>query len=90
MSRLWYIRIKLGRFRDWISGRELGTGERVFRGVLSPLDIIPGVNSITKFSGTVKLAHLGDMGISSIKTGIKRSFNNGVTHIKNMVETNCQ
>ncbi|MED3698924.1 AHH domain-containing protein, partial [Heyndrickxia sporothermodurans] len=73
--------------KDWISGRELGTGERVFRGVLSPLDIIPGVNSITKFSGTVKLAHLGDMGISSIKTGIKRSFNNGVTHIKNMVET---
>ncbi|MGG4504924.1 polymorphic toxin type 15 domain-containing protein [Heyndrickxia sporothermodurans] len=73
--------------KDWISGRELGTGERVFRGVLSPLDIIPGVNSITKFSGTVKLAHLGDMGISSIKTGIKSSVNNGVTKVRSLVET---
>ncbi|KYD10032.1 hypothetical protein B4102_2445 [Heyndrickxia sporothermodurans] len=73
--------------KDWISGRELGTGERVFRGVLSPLDIIPGVNSITKFSGTVKFAHLGDMGISSIKTGIKSSVNNGVTKVRSLVET---
>ncbi|MGE6257034.1 hypothetical protein ACQKCU_03830 [Heyndrickxia sporothermodurans] len=73
--------------KDWISGRELGTGERVFRGLLSPLDIIPGVSSVTKFSGAVKLAHLGDMGISSIKTGIKNSVNNGMNQVKNLVET---
>ncbi|PTY77161.1 hypothetical protein B5V89_15590, partial [Heyndrickxia sporothermodurans] len=73
--------------KDWISGRELGTGERVFRGLLSPLDIIPGVSSITKFSGAVKLAHLGDMGQFAVKTGIKSSIKDGVTHIGNMVET---
>ncbi|WP_249927470.1 HNH endonuclease, partial [Heyndrickxia sporothermodurans] len=73
--------------KDWISGRELGTGERVFRGLLSPLDIIPGVSSVTKFSGAVKLAHVGDMGQFAIKTGIKSSINDGVTHIRNMVET---
>ncbi|WP_249927471.1 DNA/RNA non-specific endonuclease, partial [Heyndrickxia sporothermodurans] len=73
--------------KDWISGRELGTEERVFRGLLSPLDIIPGVSSVTKFSGAVKLAHVGDMGQFTIKTGIKSSINDGVTHIRNMVET---
>ncbi|PTY94909.1 hypothetical protein B5V90_00005, partial [Heyndrickxia sporothermodurans] len=73
--------------KDWISGRELGTGERVFRGLLSPLDIIPGVSSITKFSGAVKLAHLGDMGQFAVKTGIKSSIQDSVTHIGNMVET---
>ncbi|PTY79330.1 hypothetical protein B5V89_06250 [Heyndrickxia sporothermodurans] len=73
--------------KDWISGRELGTGERVFRGLLSPLDIIPGVSSVAKFSGTVKFAHLGDIGISSVKTGIKNSVNNGMTQVRNLVET---
>ncbi|WP_244913460.1 DNA/RNA non-specific endonuclease [Heyndrickxia sporothermodurans] len=73
--------------KDWISGRELGTGERVFRGLLSPLDIIPGVSSVAKFSGTVKFAHLGDIGISSVKTGIKNSVNNGVTQVRSLVET---
>ncbi|MGG3386216.1 hypothetical protein ABER65_16910, partial [Heyndrickxia faecalis] len=33
--------------KDWISGRELGTGERVFRGVLAPLDIVPGVSGLS-------------------------------------------
>ncbi|WP_236004306.1 HNH endonuclease, partial [Heyndrickxia sporothermodurans] len=73
--------------KEWISGRELGTGERVFRGLLSPLDIIPGVSSVAKFSGTVKFAHLGDIGISSVKTGIKNSVNNGMTQVRNLVET---
>ncbi|MFB7304939.1 HNH endonuclease [Heyndrickxia sporothermodurans] len=73
--------------KDWISGRELGTGERVFRGLLSPLDIIPGVSSVAKFSGTVKFAHLGDIGISSVKTGMKNSVNNGVTQVRSLVET---
>ncbi|MED3649691.1 TNT domain-containing protein [Heyndrickxia sporothermodurans] len=59
----------------------------MFRGLLSPLDIIPGVSSITKFSGAVKLAHLGDMGQFAVKTGIKSSIQDSVTHIGNMVET---
>ncbi|MGE6260574.1 hypothetical protein ACQKCU_22285 [Heyndrickxia sporothermodurans] len=73
--------------KDWISGRELGTGERVFRGLLSPLDIIPGVSSVTKFSGAVKIAHIKDVGKFTIKSGIKGSIKDGVAPIKNIVET---
>ncbi|MED4203853.1 DNA/RNA non-specific endonuclease [Neobacillus mesonae] len=72
--------------KDWVSGRELGTGERVFRGVLAPLDIVPGVSGLTKFSGTVRLAHAGE-NIGHLGIGIKGSFKQGVMHIDNMVKT---
>ncbi|MED3782435.1 HNH endonuclease [Heyndrickxia sporothermodurans] len=45
------------------------------------------MSSVAKFSGTVKFAHLGDIGISSVKTGIKNSVNNGMTQVRNLVET---
>lgn len=74
--------------KDWVSGRELGTGERWFRGLLAPLDIIPGVSGLKKFSSTVKLTHMGeDMAQLSMKTGIKGSFQKGMTHVNNMVKT---
>ncbi|MEK4180764.1 hypothetical protein NSQ61_14705 [Aeribacillus sp. FSL K6-1121] len=44
--------------KDWISGRELKTDERVFRGVLSPLDIVPGVKGLSKFSSAARFAPL--------------------------------
>ncbi|WP_242513852.1 hypothetical protein [Aeribacillus pallidus] len=44
--------------KDWISGRKLGTGERVFRGALVPLDIVPGVNALSKFSSAARFAPL--------------------------------
>ncbi|WP_339194794.1 hypothetical protein NSU02_06305 [Aeribacillus sp. FSL W8-0870] len=44
--------------KDWISGRELGTGERVFRGALAPLDIVPGVSALSKFSSAARFAPL--------------------------------
>jgi len=44
--------------KDWISGRELKTDERVFRGVLSPLDIVPGVKALSKFSSVARFAPL--------------------------------
>ncbi|WP_082025073.1 hypothetical protein, partial [Neobacillus jeddahensis] len=74
--------------KDWISGRELGTGERWFRGLLAPLDIVPGVSGLTKFSSTVRLAHLGEnIGGIGLRTGVKQSFSEGVNHIDNMVRT---
>jgi len=74
--------------KDWISGRELGTGERWFRGLLAPLDIVPGVSGLTKFSSTVRLAHLGEnIGGIGLRTGVKQSFSQGINHIDNMVRT---
>ena len=74
--------------KDWISGRELGTGERWFRGLLAPLDIVPGVSGLTKFSSTVRLAHIsGDIGKLGLRTGVKGSLKQGMTHIDNMIKT---
>ncbi|QIZ06199.1 hypothetical protein HFZ78_05220 [Priestia megaterium] len=74
--------------KDWVSGRELGTGERWFRGLLAPLDIVPGVSGLTKFSSTVRLAHLGEnIGGIGLRTGVKQSFSQGINHIDNMVRT---
>jgi len=74
--------------KDWISGRKLGTGERWFRGVLSPLDIVPGVSGLSKFSSAVRVAHLGeDLGALGLRTGVKASFHQGVIQINNMVKT---
>jgi hypothetical protein len=71
--------------KDWISGRELGTGERVFRGVLAPLDIVPGVSGLSKFSSTVRLAHMGDMAELGLKTGLKAGIQRESRHVANMV-----
>ncbi|MFB5198002.1 DNA/RNA non-specific endonuclease [Neobacillus sp. KR4-4] len=74
--------------KDWVSGRELGTGERWFRGLLAPLDIVPGVNGLTKFSSTVRLVHLGEnIGGIGLRTGVKQSFSQGMNHIDNIVRT---
>lgn len=74
--------------KDWVSGRELGTSERWFRGLLAPLDIVPGVSGLTKFSSTVRLAGIGDnLGQLGLKSGAQGSFRQGVIHIDNMVKT---
>ena len=74
--------------KDWVSGRELGTGERWFRGLLAPLDIVPGVSGLTKFSSTVRLAHLGEnIGAIGLRSGVKGSIHQGVAHIDHMVKT---
>lgn len=73
--------------KDWVSGRKLGSGERWFRGLLAPLDIVPGVSGLSKFSSTVRLAHVGDsIGQLGLKTGIKAGFHQGITHIDNMIQ----
>ncbi|MEH7307088.1 MULTISPECIES: DNA/RNA non-specific endonuclease [Bacillaceae] len=74
--------------KDWVSGRELGTSERWFRGLLAPLDIVPGVSGLTKFSSTVRLAHLEEsIGTIGLRTGVKGSIHQGITHIDHMVKT---
>jgi hypothetical protein len=74
--------------KDWVSDRELGTSERWFRGLLAPLDIVPGVSGLTKFSSTVRLAHLGEnIGGIGLRKGVQGSIYQGITHIDNMVKT---
>ena len=46
--------------KDWVSGRELGTVERWFRGALAPLDIIPGAMAVKKFSGVARTVSFAD------------------------------
>ncbi|MEK4381932.1 polymorphic toxin type 47 domain-containing protein [Aeribacillus sp. FSL K6-2848] len=64
--------------KDWISGRELKTDERVFRGVLSPLDIVPGVKGLSTFSSAARFSHLreaSDLKLLATKTGLQsKSF----------------
>ncbi len=60
--------------KDWISGRELKTDERVFRGVLSPLDIVPGVKGLFTFSSAARFFHLreaSDLKLLATKTGLQ-------------------
>jgi hypothetical protein len=64
--------------KDWVAGRELGTGERWFRGLLAPLDILPGVGTIAKFSGVARLAKVGD-GMGQVATTIRTGFQQGKT-----------
>jgi hypothetical protein len=74
--------------KDWVSGRELGTGERWFRGLLAPLDVIPGVSGLTKFSSAVRLANVSDnIGQLGMRVGVRSEFQQGVTHIDNMLKT---
>jgi len=55
--------------KDVISKRELGTSERWVRGVLSPIDIVPGVGAVGKFSRTAvtrvgsRFADMGQLGV---------------------------
>ncbi|WP_246140813.1 HNH endonuclease [Bacillus marasmi] len=75
--------------KDLVSGRELGTSERWVRGLLAPLDIVPGVSGLTKFSSTIRLTGVSDnmekLGLSS---GVKGGIQPGATsRISNLVET---
>ncbi len=54
--------------KDWVSGREVGTGERWFRGLLAPLDLIPVVGSVKKFSFMGGAGKLKQAATISLKT----------------------
>ena len=54
--------------RDWVSGREVGTGERWFRGLLAPLDLIPAVGSVKKFAVLGRAGKLKQAAAISLKT----------------------
>lgn len=72
--------------KDWISGRELDTTERWVRGAFAPLDIIPGVSGIKRFSGSVRAAnYLTDMGRFGTKPTLATAVKYELNHLSNMV-----
>ena len=72
--------------KDLVSGRELDTSERWVRGLLAPLDIVPGVSGLTKFGSAARLAHVGDnIGQMGLKSSVKGSTQQGLTHVNNVV-----
>ncbi len=75
--------------KDLVSGRELETSERWVRGLLAPLDIVPGVSGLTKFSSTIRLTGISDnMGKLGLSSGVKGGVQQGATSgISNLVET---
>ncbi|NMD71592.1 hypothetical protein HHO41_14915 [Bacillus sp. DNRA2] len=75
--------------KDLVSDRELETSERWVRGLLAPLDIVPGVSGLTKFSSTVRLASISDnIGKLGLSSGVKGGIQQGATsRISNLVET---
>ncbi len=73
---------------DWVSGRELGTGERWFRGLLAPLDILPAAATVSKFTGSAtNIGRITDnLATISVKTGAKEGIQQGVSQVDNLVE----
>ena len=77
--------------KDLVSGRELDTSERWVRGLLAPLDIVPGAGvAVTKFagSGAAGLARIGGKVVpTGLKTSVSEGVQKGVTCVKNLAET---
>src|SRR5690625_543967 len=71
------------RGEDLASGRELGTGERWFRGLLAPLDIVPGLGAAKKFATTGRVtSKVADFSKIGLKTAdlakVRQSIGNTV------------
>src|SRR5690625_4331670 len=71
------------RGEDLASGRELGTGERWFRGLLAPLDIVPGLGVAKKFATTGRVtSKVADFSKIGLKTAdlakVRQSIGNTV------------
>ena len=74
--------------KDWLSGRELGTGERWLRGLLSPLDIVPGVAGIKKFATGARLGNqVVNLGQMAVKPGLKYTIKREIVHVGDMMNT---
>ena len=77
--------------KDLVSGRELETSERWVRGLLAPLDIVPGAGvAVTKFAGAgaTGLARIGGKVVpTGLKAGMSEGIQKGVTSVKSLAET---
>ncbi|MFB6468870.1 HNH/ENDO VII family nuclease [Cytobacillus sp. Hz8] len=72
--------------KDWVSGRELGTGERLVRGALAPLDIVPGVSGVTKFTRITGIVKYSEK-LAKMTTKVTAPIKQDVNQVRNLVET---
>ena len=64
--------------KDWMTGRELDTGERWLRGAFSLLDIVPGVKGVHAFSKAARgvpeaILKVAKQNAANLKTAVKES-----------------
>lgn len=89
---LWYVRSSKGATgKDWMTGRELGTGERWLRSALGPLDIIPGIATVKRFGVTTvrsasRLSNVNKLSTTnpSIASSISESLSKQTANLKNV------
>ena len=76
------------RGEDWASHRELGTGERWFRGLLAPLDILPAAAVLSKFTGSAaRFGSLTDnFGNIAVKSGVKEGIQQSANQVDNLID----
>ncbi|MFB6468418.1 HNH endonuclease [Cytobacillus sp. Hz8] len=55
--------------------------------MLSPLDIVPGVSGVAKFSSATRTLNLGkNAALFGMKTGVKTSIQRGIVHVDDLVK----
>lgn len=73
--------------KDLLSGRELDTSERWVRGLLAPLDIVPGVNGVTKFArGATSGLKLTEK-LTNVTNKVSGKIMQDVHQVNSLVET---
>ena len=71
-----------------VSRRELGTGERWFRGALAPLDIIPGAMAVKKFSGVARtVSFVDDLGQLGKTTSLTNKAQSSIQKVNDLALT---
>ena len=74
--------------KDWMTERELDTGERWLRGAFSLLDIVPGVKGVHAFSKAARgvpeaVLKVAKQSATNLKTAVKQ----GATTVQGMLDT---
>ena len=74
--------------KDWMTGRELDTGERWLRGAFSLLDIVPGVKGVHAFTKAARgvpeaVLKVAKQSATNLKTAVKQ----GATTVQGLLNT---
>ena len=74
--------------KDWMTGRELDTGERWLRGAFSLLDIVPGVKGVHAFSKAARGVPEAIIKVANQSaTNLKSAAKQGATTVQGMLDT---
>ena len=74
--------------KDWMTGRELDTGERWLRGAFSLLDIVPGVKGIHAFTKAARGVPEAILKVANqSSTNLKNAVKQGAATVQGMLDT---